>query len=308
MNATVNIVCYRYKTLSNGEHPIMIRVCKNGKKKYKSLGISVNPDNWDFKINRPKLKCPNRELILKIILEKEVEFQKEILELTSIQKEYTASTLIESKSNHVKPQTIKQFYNDLINNYLKTDKLGNARTYKYSLNSITKFYGKNNILFSDITASWLNKYEQWLIKNNCTEVTISFLFRTLRSAYNKAIAANCTSKSNYPFNEFKISKFDTSTKKRAITKDAIKKIITIDLSKEQFYIQFSRDVFVFSYLCGGINFTDISSLRLNNIIDNKLVYIRKNRQFVCSITCKSAAHAVNRAQIMLGDNYLVIPK
>ena len=81
MNATVNIVCYRQKTLSNGNHPLMIRVTRNGKRKYKSLGISVHPDNWDFKTNRPKLKCPNRELILKIILEKEVEFQKEILEL-----------------------------------------------------------------------------------------------------------------------------------------------------------------------------------------------------------------------------------
>jgi hypothetical protein len=66
MNATVNVVCYKWKTLSNGEHPLMIRVSKGGKKKYKSLGISVNPANWDFKINRPKLKCPNRELIFSL--------------------------------------------------------------------------------------------------------------------------------------------------------------------------------------------------------------------------------------------------
>jgi len=82
MNATVSIVCYRQKNLKNGEHPLMIRVAKGGKRKLKSLGISVHPDHWDFKTNRPKPKCPNRELILKTILEKEVEFQKEILELT----------------------------------------------------------------------------------------------------------------------------------------------------------------------------------------------------------------------------------
>ena len=78
MKATVNIICYRKKTLKNGEHPLMIRVAKNGKTKYKSLGISVHPDNWDFQTNRPQNDCPNRELILKIILEKEVEFQKKI--------------------------------------------------------------------------------------------------------------------------------------------------------------------------------------------------------------------------------------
>ncbi|WP_455962641.1 Arm DNA-binding domain-containing protein [Bacteroides bouchesdurhonensis] len=30
MNATANVLCYRSKTLSNGEYPIMLRVCKGG--------------------------------------------------------------------------------------------------------------------------------------------------------------------------------------------------------------------------------------------------------------------------------------
>ena len=42
MNTTANIVCYKSKTLANGEHPLMIRICKDGKKKYlsESLGHS----------------------------------------------------------------------------------------------------------------------------------------------------------------------------------------------------------------------------------------------------------------------------
>ncbi|NDV47924.1 hypothetical protein D0T49_12805 [Paludibacter sp. 221] len=41
MNATISITCYKSKNLTNGEHPLMIRICKDGKKKYKSLGVSV---------------------------------------------------------------------------------------------------------------------------------------------------------------------------------------------------------------------------------------------------------------------------
>ena len=93
MNATVNVVFYKHKTLFNGEHPLRIGVSKNQKTKYKSLGLSVHPDHWDFEKNRPKLHCPNRELLFKTILEREAEFQEEILELTSMQKEYTASSL-----------------------------------------------------------------------------------------------------------------------------------------------------------------------------------------------------------------------
>lgn len=91
-NATINVVCYKWKTLANGEHPLMLRVTKDGKTKYQSLGISVNPKFWNFKKNEPKLKCPNFEQIQKIILDKKLEIQKKMLEIRADQKEYTAST------------------------------------------------------------------------------------------------------------------------------------------------------------------------------------------------------------------------
>lgn len=63
MNATFKVLCYNSKTLSNGENPLMICVSKEGKRKYVSLGISVNPKFWDFAKNEPKRNCPNKELI-----------------------------------------------------------------------------------------------------------------------------------------------------------------------------------------------------------------------------------------------------
>ena len=41
MNAIINILCFKSKTLANGEHPLMICVCKDSKRKYISLGVSV---------------------------------------------------------------------------------------------------------------------------------------------------------------------------------------------------------------------------------------------------------------------------
>ena len=52
MNATINVVCYKWKVLANGECPLMIRVAKDKKRTMKSLGISVNPKHWDFIIDR----------------------------------------------------------------------------------------------------------------------------------------------------------------------------------------------------------------------------------------------------------------
>lgn len=79
MNASISVVCYKSKTLSNGEHSLMLRVTKDRKPMYVSLSISIHPDNWDFTKNEPKPKCPNKDIINKIILDKKTEYQKEIL-------------------------------------------------------------------------------------------------------------------------------------------------------------------------------------------------------------------------------------
>ena len=148
--------------------------------------------------------------------------------------------------------------------------------FRYASNSLKKFCGNDlDFPFHNIDIQWLNKYEQWLRNKNCAEVTMSVYFRTLKTAYKKAIDAKCTLKSSYPLDEYRVSKFDISTQKRAISKEAIKRIMSVDLNKEKFYIQFGRDIFIFSYLCAGINFTDIANLKFCNLIDNKLVYIRK---------------------------------
>ena len=94
MNACVSVVCYKSKTLSNGENPLMLQVSKGGKRKYQSLGISILPRYWDFTRNKPKPNCPNREYIQKIILDKQRELQQRMLEFNTDQKEYTKSFII----------------------------------------------------------------------------------------------------------------------------------------------------------------------------------------------------------------------
>lgn len=278
MNASVSVVCYKSKTLSNGESPLMLQVSKSGKRKYQSLGISIKPRYWDFTRNKPKPNCPNKDYIQKIILDKQTELQQRMLELNSEQKEYTTTTLLNDENKKFELKTVSEFYQELIEEYRVNNKCGNRLIYKSSYNSLKVFTNdKLDIPFSAIDITWLNKYERWLRSKGNEETTMSLMFRTLRSTYNKAIKAKCARKSEYPFDEFKINKFDVSTQKRAIAKTEVLKF-TKDvrpIDKRQ-YIQLSKDIFMFSYLCGGINFTDIANLTKANIIEGKrLHYIRQ---------------------------------
>lgn len=65
--ASIKVMLYTSKVLKSGEHPIMVRIIKDRKIKYISVGHSCHPDLWDFKKELPKRKHPNyRELEINI--------------------------------------------------------------------------------------------------------------------------------------------------------------------------------------------------------------------------------------------------
>jgi hypothetical protein len=125
MFVSISVVCYKSKTLSNGQHPLMIQVSFKGKRKYQSLGISVHPDHWDFLKCKPKPSCTNGEYIQKILSEKILDIQKQILEYNALGKECTPRGLFASSKSVVKENTVAEFYRELILTFEEQEKTGN---------------------------------------------------------------------------------------------------------------------------------------------------------------------------------------
>lgn len=272
MAATINVLCYRSKTLSNGEHPLMIRICKDGKKKYVSLGVSVKAEHWNFDKNTPKANCPNKEHISILIANKKKEYETEIVKLKSEDKLFTANTLSEQISNTVKPRTVEEAFRE----YMKLLQDENRRGYMLSVqqvyNSLIRYNKHLDFHFTDIDVSWLKKYEAWLRNSGLAENTIGIRFRTLRTIYNYAIENDMVQAEHYPFKKYKVSKLNQETAKRALSKEDINRILQYQTNNK--FMSFPIDLFAFTYYTGGINFVDIANLTKDNIIDNRLVYKR----------------------------------
>lgn len=276
MKATVEVVCYKSKPLKDGTFPLMLRVTKDRKRKYVSLGLSLHEKFWDFEKGKPKRNCPNKEQIERLIAAKTAEYNDLIVEMTTQQREYTVETLVSHFHNQVRCATVVELYDKLIDDMKRGGKLGNAGVYKYSRTSLLKFTGQRlQIPFSDLDAVWLRRYENWLRTSGCGDTTISQLFRTLRSVFNKAVELQLVKRDYYPFDVYKVSKFDTRTKKRAITKEDVRKVIALDLSQGYPSERLARDIFVFSYFGAGINFADIALLKYGNVRDGRVQYVRK---------------------------------
>lgn len=274
MSETVKVLCYKSKTLKDGTHPLMVRVCKDGKKKYQSIGISILPTHWDFKKNEPNECCPNRDEIRLLIQQKLYDLQKTILNKRIEGKDFTASSLL-SPTQSAKSQlhnNVGECFNFYVRMLKEQGRLRYAGMYEVSYNSFVKYAGSLDIPFSDVDMVWLKKYEAWMLKQGLAVNTIGTRIRHLRAVFNMAIEHHVIDKECYPFHAYKVSKVSQTPPKRSMTKADIQKVLSYHGKTDMERLAIS--LFTFSYYSAGINFIDMAMLKHSNLVDGKLSYTR----------------------------------
>ena len=302
MSTTISVVCYNSKVLKNNESPLMLRICKDGKRKYESIGISILPSLWDFKQNKPTRKCPNKEYIERLIADKVKVYTDKVIEFKSQEKEFTATSLMEKVNKPVKRKTVQEVFNQYIQELESANRLRYADMYKCTMHSLIKFNKHLDIPFSDMDTIWLKRYEVWLQSQGLAINTLGTRFRHLRVIYNFAIEEKIVKSEYYPFNSFKVSKLSQTTAKRSIQKDEILSVLNYQGQTPLECL--AIDLFTFSYLAAGINFGDIARLTKDNILENRLIYIRKKTQKQIKVSLQEQAIKLIQKYSMPDNPYL----
>lgn len=288
LTTSVEAICFNYRPKKDNTYPIMLRLTKSGKRKYVSLEVSVKEEDWDFSKNTPKRKCPDRDLILSIIEKRTAAYRTQINEYRMENKDYTLETLVQRTENPVRSMTVGSYLDLFITQLKDENRLGYAESFRGLKSSLLLYCKSLDIKFSAIDHQWLKGYELHLKKGGKAKNTIGIRFRSLRALYNKAIADEVVKKDYYPFDNFKVSQFHEQTKKRAITREDIKRIIDLDLrtitNYRSPYLELGRDLFIFSYLSCGINLADMARIRYSDIFNGRLEYHRKKTKKL--ISCK----------------------
>jgi site-specific recombinase XerD len=274
--ATIDVVLFTSKVLKNGESPIMVRLIKDRKSKYISVGESCSKALWDDKKNLPSKKHPlAKEMVIKIEKVK-MDAKRLLMKLEDEQTDFSTEEFTKKLKNQSRKTTVVQFLDEVIADLLKADKVGNANVHKNLRNVILRFRNQKDFTFSELDGTFLRKFEQDFRERGVSEVSMSVHFRTLRALYNRAIVEDFAKKESDPFIDFKVSKFNTKTKKRAITKDDILKIASLQIEKgSQLYN--SQNVFLYSYYCSGMNISDILELQWKDISSDNLMDYERNK-------------------------------
>ena len=213
MNTTITVVLFTSKTLANGEHPLMLRLTKNRKLKYISLHLSLPIQFWDVAKGRPRRNCPNRERINALIDQKIKEYEDQIIDYKTCDRDYTLQTLISKASKQTVRRTVGEYLDSYIDRLLAEKRVGNAKTFQELRTLLIRFCQSLDFYFVDVDAHWLQQLTQWMRSAGYSDNSIGIRFRSLRALYNRAIEENVARRSNYPFDTFKVSQFREETVK-----------------------------------------------------------------------------------------------
>lgn len=215
MKAKISIKLYTSKVLSDYTSPIMISVCKDGKRKYVSTGISCLPSEWDSKKNELKKLVKNAKAMNLIIQQKYSSIISRELELIAQNIPYNIDDLISSVKTN---SSNKLLLSDLLKQYISVKKSKHATivNYEYALSILNE----HNVRYVDqVNTDVIDEIVYGKLKDNSSRNVIKNIKSLLNfAAKNKLIKEN-------PIKGYKSDKkMNFETKKRALSYQEISQI------------------------------------------------------------------------------------
>ena len=255
----------RRATIS-GAFPIKIRVTYKRIRKYYSTGKELSLEDWD------KLPVTKSKALIEVRTDIQNSFEKvkQIVQELDIKSEFSFDTL-NNRLSKGDITTLDTFITNKIEALRNNEQIGTAMFYENTLQSIRQYAGEN-ILITSITPEWLSKYEKHMLKLDRSYTTIGMYARAIRTMLNEAKKAGIIKESQYPFGKGKYEIPASESRKLALTIQQIKQVVTFTDGNEA--TEKYRDLWFFSYLCNGINFTDILRLKYANIQNGEIAFTR----------------------------------
>ena len=251
----------------NNEFPIKIRVTFKRKRKYYSTGKKLCIIDWN---KMPDTKSKNL-IAIRTDIQHSFEKVKEVVQQLESEDSFSLDSL-DLRLSKGTGHTINVIFQAKIESLLAENRIGSYNYYKDTLNTVERFAGKN-ISVASVTVDWLKKFEKHILEQGLSYSTVGMRCRAIRAMMNEAKKAGVIKENQYPFGIGKYEIPSGEGRKLALTLQQIKEIVNYtdgNPTTERY-----RDLWIFSYLCNGINFTDMLRLKYSNISNGEVCFMRQ---------------------------------
>lgn len=196
---------------------------------------------------------------------------KVVAQLDAERRKYSADDVITAFHKLTKEVSLFSFWHNVIAQLKQLGKVRTAETYTATLKSFMKFQNNQDVPLDGIISDMMLLYEAHLKAKGVRMNTISFYMRIFRAVYNRAVEKGLTTQQN-PFRH--VYTGVDKTVKRAIPIKDIKTLKDMDLSMNP-TLDFTRDMFMFSFYTRGMSFVDMAYLKKSDIKNGVLTYRRR---------------------------------
>jgi len=259
--ASVKIILRKNKIDKAGNAPLYLRLIKDRKPKFISLGFKISPSEWDEDKQIVKKNHSNSARLNKFLSQKVADAQGQIADLETKNQSTSARKLKEA----IKGKPMVNFFEYSYNRCEKqkhTLALSTYNNYKNYLKKFETFIGHREVMFDDITVTTLKNYAGYCsttLGNNNT--TINFSLKILNLMFKEAQREDLIPLNHFPFSKFNVKK--SKSTKRYLNDEQFTALINLEVS-DKAKAQVIKDMFIFSVFSGGLRFGDVIELKWNN--------------------------------------------
>ena len=253
----------RSKLKKNGKCPIMGRITIDGQQVQYSMGLEINPDNWDAKHGRCKGDLDAMKSTNRILTEKEGQMQAKYNELVW-QKGYVSAELLKSRlmedsqSNGMLIEEADRFIEEKRPCAGVTIAQSTFRNYIYDRQLIVSFlqdkFGVSDICYSRLDYGFIEELDFYLkskrgLSSATIQMTVVFLRKLIGIGQRKKYIRRD------PFVDFKAEKPHGT--RRYLTTEELNRILQTPIINKQF--ERARQLFIF---CAFTGLARVDMLRL----------------------------------------------
>ena len=286
MITSVKLMLNKSRILNNGSYPLVFQVIHNRRKKLLYTGYRMKEEVFDESEGKimngvgstftaTEVVKMNRELRK---MRNQIDIRIRQLERT--REEFAVEDILTQNAFGTgKPQFyLLRYINAQIERKQELKKVGMAAAYKSTRSSLAKFIGRPDVRMSEVDLAFVRRYEDFLYSNGASGNTVSYYLRNLRSLYNQAVTDGYHPRGEYPF--AKAQTRPAKTVKRALSRTDMQNLADLNLENEP-ELEFTRDLYLFSFYAQGMAFVDIVLLKKADICNGVLTYSRhKSKQLI----------------------------
>lgn len=223
----IKVILRANKINKQGQSPLMLRFTHDRTTKFVALGLSVEPRYWDKNAEIVLPACPERAVLQGRIDTALSGYRKRIQRLEALDMKVDFKSLFDQPSKGT-PQLVDSYFGQQITIMKQAGKINTAIKYTATRTSLRKFHPAK-LRFEDIIPNLLADFEAFLHEASNQPNSIATKFSVLKAVYNKAAADKIFLCKENPFTLYKVGKHWTQTRKRAVHKEDIQRLMQAKL-------------------------------------------------------------------------------